>query len=725
MADGRNARPFRRVGPGDPGAQGKGKARHRMTTPSRRFALGRALRAQTPRRLAAAGASLLLIMSTVGFVSVANADTVHPDGDTGVAAPNIFIDNSGTAGHHACKTDANDVVGQIEIDYNGNAAHHYTAGESLTVTFVPSDNTITASATPTSVPADWGDTKSFDIAFTTSVPAALSTDIVQTYQVEVTVTGDDSGYAAGSGEGDGKPKFNVVVNCPAPVGVVPAPNVATEVRHASDDSVWDGTSNPFALGDTSYDHASVTATVNIPAGSTITFQLWNGHGCGANGTQIGTDDTSAAFGGASPQTADSSAGDPLHGGDKSYKAIFNSGDTDLLQNGEADCEDFTVNRADTTTVTAIGAYSNGFAVQDSATVDTTGYDGFSLGEVNVTFTLHSTNCSGTVLDTDTTAITGTPPQTVLSDTQTLSPGIYAFEASYPGNGDYNSSTSDCEIFTVFPGLTRGSCDFDLDSSLAGQQFRLIETPDTTNPPYRLTASNPGEFFYNTAVTGKAGDPFAVDITLPYPWVTKGANPAHAYDAVSVSQNSAGYWCAAPSGNGLGADPDTVALGDFSSQTLAGHAHLVVNGTFDSTGFAFIRVKLDFGLKGTGGWTNNAGTAVGSLPAISLINNQLYTFTDNAGGGATTHSLNVFKKDPGIAGLVTNLVTGDPIAGATVKIYDAKSGKLLGTVTTDADGWYLFTFKYSGKTVTFNVVINGITKTITMKSNTFLVANFAY
>ncbi len=67
-----------------------------------------------------------------------------------------------------------------------------------------------------------------------------------------------------------------------------------------------------------------------------------------------------------------------------------------------------------------------------------------------------------------------------------------------------------------PSLTDSSlCTFDVDADMPGIQFRLIFTPDHDQPSsWKLSTSNPGQFYYNILYFGQGITP--VDITLPYP-----------------------------------------------------------------------------------------------------------------------------------------------------------------------------------------------------------------
>ena len=115
----------------------------------------------------------------------------------------------------------------------------------------------------------------------------------------------------------------------------------------------------------------------------------------------------------------------------------------------------------------------------------------------------------------------------------------------------------------------------------------------------------------------------------------------------------------------------------------------------------------------------------SFPTI--LNDQTYSFseTDGSPDNQTASSENVFKKDPGIAGLVLK-ASGDPVAKVPVLIYDA-SHKLVFSTATDQDGWYQWEYKYTGKATTFTVKLGGLytghEETVTIKSNGYVAVNF--
>ena len=170
----------------------------------------------------------------------------------------------------------------------------------------------------------------------------------------------------------------------------------------------------------------------------------------------------------------------------------------------------------------------------------------------------------------------------------------------------------------------------------------------------------------------------------------------------------------------------VTLGSYATQQMGSTTTVSVTLPSLTGGIAYINIHLDYGLKkqtnlGKDG-NNNAIDATSK--AIVVPDKQAYTFTDSTPGGDVTQSENVFKKDPGIAGLVLKSGSNDPVPNVTVQIYDA-SNKLQATLTTDQDGWYMWQYKYTGKAATFTVKLPAYaqSQTVTLKSNGFATASF--
>jgi hypothetical protein len=216
--------------------------------------------------------------AVAGFATAAYAvDNIFPDGDTGVASPNLSYGSDANA--HACSTRGTPVAGQIRVNYNGNGidpSKHFTPGESLTVTLAPAAGSgITAStgAVP-NVPATWSSNPndSFTIPISTTVPSTVADG---SYAVEVTVTGNTSGYSAGAENATaGKPRYQVIVSCADAGG---ATNTAPSVAFASPPtSATEGDVKTFDF------------TITDPdAGETFSYAA-NSPNCGALGSVSGT-----------------------------------------------------------------------------------------------------------------------------------------------------------------------------------------------------------------------------------------------------------------------------------------------------------------------------------------------------------------------------------------------------------------------------------------------------
>ena len=268
------------------------------------------------------------------------------------------------------------------------------------------------------------------------------------------------------------------------------------------------------------------------------------------------------------------------------------------------------------------------------------------------------------------------------------------------------------VFLPMAALTRHGCAFDLDPTVAGSTFRLIFAPRPATT-WRLAGTNAGGLEYNGFAAGSPGSTMTLHITLPYPFVTKGGAPASIYDSFSDYP-----FCHRPAGKRIGTSSSQVTLGDYAGG-FGSTTTLPVTFTFDATGRALVRVHLDYGLKGRSGYGRDWNWNATSNPTIH--HGQMYAFSDDAGGGAMASSINVFKKDLGVAGLVLD-GSDDPVAGATVRIY-AKN-VLKGTVSTDQDGWYGWVFSYRGRMETLKIMLPayGVSQIVTITGNTFINAN---
>src|SRR5207244_12225232 len=97
-------------------------------------------------------------------------------------------------------------------------------------------------------------------------------------------------------------------------------------------------------------------------------------------------------------------------------------------------------------------------------------------------------------------------------------------ATYQGDTDHFGSSGSTNLAVGVPprsAVTDSSlCFFDQDPSVFGQQFTLIFIEDPANPAtFQLTASNPGQFYYNGFYNGPPAITVSLAISIPNPFVT--------------------------------------------------------------------------------------------------------------------------------------------------------------------------------------------------------------
>jgi hypothetical protein len=247
--------------------------------------------------------------------------------------------------------------------------------------------------------------------------------------------------------------------------------------------------------------------------------------------------------------------------------------------------------------------------------------------------------------------------------------------------------------------------------LTNDQFKLLFIQDMKDPlTYRLTASNPGQFYYNVFYVGTPGETVDLTITIPAPFVTQGAMPVHVYSSVSYSGS-----CFVPSGE-LAAYP--MIITGLSGDTLE-----LTDFEIPSSGLVYVTVHLDFGYKNkdTPSFTPDGGlnAYIGTTKTIPNKNPYTFSYTDGGTHPATVSNVNEFKKIPGFGGVVTD-GSNNPLSGVTVTV---KVNGVTSTTTTNADGFYLINYK-TGKTQSYTISANGYTsRSGTINANKFIVNNF--
>jgi hypothetical protein len=385
-----------------------------------------------------------------------------------------------------------------------------------------------------------------------------------------------------------------------------------------------------------------------------------------------------------------------------------------------------VKQGATTIDSALDVGDNG--TTDEKAVDTGTYD------------LSETAGTGTDLANYTTTLT-----CVLDGTTTSVSVTKVNDHEYTVDVGYNQDVV-CTFTNYLRGLVTNSslCTFDVDATLPGNQFRKIFTPDGQSAStYKLNATNPGQFYMNGFITvdttsDQNPNGEAITFTVPYPFVTQGATPLHAYsDWDVVSQG--GATCIVPDPTSeVAHSQDQITLNEYDAG-FGDTETATITIPEGFVGVVYVNVHLDYGLKGTIGWTkidapnppdndSDSDDAYNATLGLTQLSPMTFAFGVSNGSSSTdsVQSINAFKKNPGVGGNVFKALSAldkDPVVNVKVQVYQGT--KLVGTVYTDADGWYMWSYKYTGKPTTFTVKLPAYGKSLsmTLKSNGYLQMDF--
>jgi hypothetical protein len=315
-----------------------------------------------------------------------------------------------------------------------------------------------------------------------------------------------------------------------------------------------------------------------------------------------------------------------------------------------------------------------------------------------------------------------------------------------------SASDDAEVIITPPiGVTDSAlCFFDVNAEIDGRQFRNLLSMDPQNLPYyKVTATNPGQFYYNMSVSGEPGEEVVVTLQIPWPFVTQGARPVHVYGGVSLYTNELGQTCYMPD-----YDLETEAIDNYiqfsdyyedvagfepgdSGYTAGAYVEVPLTITIPETGFAYINQHMDYGLKdrdaNPDGYAMDANedalrpdTQTWLEPVVlipELADHVFYTFLDGVELGSDfVQNDNEFKTNPGIAGLALDLlynVDDEAVDVESIFIDPAvefvwirlvnNEGEVVGEDLVDEDGWYQIVYKHLGRPTnyTFQAFINTI------------------
>jgi len=320
-------------------------------------------------------------------------------------------------------------------------------------------------------------------------------------------------------------------------------------------------------------------------------------------------------------------------------------------------------------------------------------------------------------------------------------GKYLWVQTYPFDGTYSfhARSGHDEVGLDFGNWLGGQVMvttsdismFDIDENATnGRQFKLLFTPDVPDAPslFALTASNPGQFCLNAFFLGSVSEGDTFTLSVPFPFVTQGTEPIHVYSGLNT--DPLGWLVPGADISSLFGFSATAISWSYDGQSgFSDRAVITLTALDDYSGFLYINLHLDYGLKKNIGELSPGGSndAVGTV--LTIEEGWQYTFSVTGPEGFSDEdevmNVNSFKRSPGFGGLVLD-EDGDPVVGAVIEIW--LKNVLIGTAVTDEDGWYMLDYKHLGKPATFTLKLyideEPITEiTVTVKPASFSMVIF--
>jgi hypothetical protein len=330
--------------------------------------------------------------------------------------------------------------------------------------------------------------------------------------------------------------------------------------------------------------------------------------------------------------------------------------------------------------------------------------------------------------------------TKIDETTTNEFGYYEFDIKFPGiytvketlianwwmrtNNDYTFQTYSRGIFEYDFGNWLGKswisdssfCYFDKDEA-PDRQFRVIFTPDVNDDPnlFKVSATNPGQFFYHVFYNGLVGSSDIFYITLPDSFETQGGNPVHVYDSL----NTGVFGCLIP-----GDDISELFEINWEADPIT------ISPISDYDGFMYIAVHCDYAPKQTGGHEQDlyediygvwrAHASIDNVIILRDLAEHLFSVSGPVSDSQVVESRNEFKKIRGIAGLIDAVPAGFVVTISGPSIPDGSVD-----VYVDEDGFYGYAFHHTGKRATYTIspVSTYSPKTVQLKAGRFAEVNF--
>ncbi|NDV62865.1 HYR domain-containing protein [Puniceicoccales bacterium CK1056] len=277
------------------------------------------------------------------------------------------------------------------------------------------------------------------------------------------------------------------------------------------------------------------------------------------------------------------------------------------------------------------------------------------------------------------------------------------------------------------------CIFDRDPENDFEQdFRLLFTPDVKHiPAYKISSTNPGQFFYNVFYLGEPGDEVNLEICIPYPFITHGASPVHAYDWVYLEEcaGSVGF----VPGDAFHVDKTQITLDDYLPDPACGTQVCLMDVSFTvpDSGFAYFNIHLDYGMKKTGNYSQDIdGNAFDLVTGEILVANNcehIFSVAGSVEGMDSIYNLNDFKGGPGVAGNVVVSGSGKPVKGA-VMVLQSHHERVQLTIETDEDGYYFIPYARQGRPAVYELWMitpsgKSVNRNVLLRTNSFSVEDF--
>jgi hypothetical protein len=238
-------------------------------------------------------------------------------------------------------------------------------------------------------------------------------------------------------------------------------------------------------------------------------------------------------------------------------------------------------------------------------------------------------------------------------------------------------------------------------------FDVVFSPDNATGTKKLTATNPGTYYWNDILTNPSGAPVAVTLNLQIPasvnpvmaqaFCLKGSTPIHVYSDVMMTNDVTSSATTSP------AQP----IAGAGNQSLYCTSTVSVSFTIPAGGIRYVTIHLDFQPKGTTGYPSNASSTYV----------QEFVFHQTGTPPCDTTLTAAGKDVTGIGGFALTS-DGTPKGGLVAQLIQ-NGNKVKQTDVASADGFYYLIAPSAG---TYSVkLVNAQNMVLATSSNQALTA----